>query len=167
MLCRRTKEAKMPAQGFSIRNLLFGFIAGAIAVVVVHQSVVYALVATGMLPATSIPWNWKPYGPLGVPTVVNTMFWGGLWGALFGVIWDKLPGGAMWLRGLIYGLIIVVVSNWTLLPLIRAHVFGVTNAAQIALFSGGDPKRMLNTVLIQMGFGIGLAIIFSVIAKAR
>ena len=90
----------MPAQGFSIRNLLFGFIAGAIAVVVVHQSVVYALVATGMLPATSIPWNLKPYGPLGVPTVVNTMFWGGLWGALFGVIWDKLPGGAMWLRGL-------------------------------------------------------------------
>lgn len=80
MLCRRTKEAKMPVQGFSIRNLLFGFIAGAIAVVVVHQSVVYALVATGMLPATSIPWNLKPYGPLGVPTVVNTMFWGGLWG---------------------------------------------------------------------------------------
>ena len=51
------------------------------------------------------------------------------------------------------------------MPLIRAHVFSVTNAAQIALFSGGDPKRMLNTVLIQMGFGIGLAIIFSVIAK--
>ena len=157
----------MPAPGFSVRNLLLGFIAGAIAVAIFHQTVVYVLVATGMLPATSIPWNMKAYGPLGVPTIVNSMFWGGLWGALFGVIWDKLPGGAMWLRGLIYGLIIVVVSNWTLLPLIRAHVFGVTNAAQIALFSGGDPKRMLNTVLIQMGFGIGLAIIFNVIAKAR
>ncbi len=157
----------MPTQGFSIRNLLLGFIAGAIAVVVVHQTIVLALVAAGLFPATAIPWNMKPYGPLGVPTIVNAMFWGGLWGALFGGIWHKLPGGALWLRGLIYGLFITVVSNWTLLPLIRAHVFGVTNAQQIALFSGGDPKRMLGVVLLIGGFGIGLALIFNLIAKAR
>ena len=119
----------MPAPGFSVRNLLLGFIAGAIAVAIFHQTIIYVLATAGMLPATSIPWNMKAYGPLGVPTIVNSMFWGGMWGALFGGIWDKLPGGAMWLRGLIYGLFIVVVSNWTLLPLIRAHVFGVTNAA--------------------------------------
>lgn len=147
--------------------MLFGFIAAVIAVVTFHQAIVFILANAGMLPATSQAWSLRPYGPLGVPTIVNTMFWGGLWGALFGAIWHKLPGGAMWLRGLIFGLIITVVSNWTLLPLIRAKIFGVTNAAQTALFSGGDPMRMLAVVLIVGGFGLGTGLIFQAMAKPR
>ena len=97
-----------------------------------------------------------------VPTIVNIMFWGGLWGALFGVIHSKLPGGALWVKGLIYGLIITVISNWTLLPLIR-RALGVTNAAQIALFSGGDPKRMLTVVLILTAFGAMTGLLFGLL----
>ena len=29
--------------------------------------------------------------PYGVPTIVNQMFWGGLWGLLFAAIVDMLP----------------------------------------------------------------------------
>lgn len=150
------------------RNPLLGFVAAAIAVVTAHQAIVYALAlpSVGLLPPTTQAWSTRPYGPFSVPTIANSIFWGGLWGALFGLIWDKLPGGAMWLKGLIFGLIITVISNWTLLPLIR-RALGVTNAAQIALFSGGDPKRMLAVALILGGFGAMTGLVYSLIAGRR
>jgi hypothetical protein len=134
-------------------NLILGFIAAAIAVATVHQGIILLLKLGGLLPASSKTWSLDPYGPLGVPTIVNHMFWGGLWGILFALIWDKLPVGAWWLKGLIYGLLIVVVSNWIVLPLIRGQ----------ALFAGYDPKRLLASALILGGFGIATAVIYSVI----
>jgi len=68
----------------------------------------------------------------------------------------------MWLKGLIFGLLVVLVSNWTLLPLIKGQVFGVTRPPQV-LFSGYDPTRMLIVVLIVGGFGLGLGIIYGLI----
>ncbi|MFM9938827.1 MAG: hypothetical protein ACKVP7_04950 [Hyphomicrobiaceae bacterium] len=141
-------------------NLLLGFIAAAIAVVTVHQGIVFVLTQIGLIKGT--PWSLSPIKPWGMPQIVNSMFWGGLWGVLFAVIHDKLPGGAMWLKGLIFGLIITVISNWTLLPLIKGHVFGQPN--QI-LFAGWDPTRMLATVLILTGFGIATGIIYGLIAR--
>jgi uncharacterized membrane protein YagU involved in acid resistance len=87
-------------------------------------------------------------------------------GALFGLIHERLPGSALWLKGLIFGLIITVISNWTLLPLIR-RALGVTNAAQIALFSGFDPNRMLIVVLILTAFGTALGIFYSLLSGRR
>ena len=52
------------------------------------------------------------------------------------------------------------------MPLIR-KALGVTNAAQIALFSGGDPKRMLAVVLILGGFGIATGIFFGLLRGNR
>lgn len=148
----------------TVTRLLLGFIAGAIAVVTAHQAIVFVLANAGMLPATTRAWNLAPYGQFAVPTIVNSMFWGGLWGALFGLIWDKLPGGALWVRGLVYGLLIALVSNFTLLPLIR-RALGVTNQAQIALFAGGDPMRMLAVALILGGFGIGTAVVYGLMGR--
>ena len=74
--------------------------------------------------------------PWGVPRLVNNIFWGGLWGALFALIYEWIPGGMSWLKGLIFGLLIVVVSNWILLPLIKGQVFGQANQV---LFGGWDP----------------------------
>ena len=148
------------------KRLALGFIAAAVAVVVAHQVIIFLLTKAGILPAATVAWNMKPYGPFNVPTLVNSMFWGGLWGALFGLIHERLPGGALWLKGLVYGLLIVIVSNWTLLPLIR-RALGVTNAAQIAFFSGFDPMRMLAVLLILGGFGIGTGIIYGLLRGAR
>ncbi len=141
-------------------NLLMGFIAAAIAVVVVHQGMVFLLTQFGMIKGT--PWSLSPVKPWGIPQLANSMFWGGLWGVLFAVIYDKLPGGAAWLKGLLFGLIITVISNWTLLPLIREKVFGQANQV---LFAGWDPTRMLATVLILGGFGIATGIIYAMLAR--
>ena len=139
-------------QGSIGRNAIMGFIAAALAVVTAHEAIVYVLANyVGLLPAAARAWNMAPFGPLGVPTIVNSMFWGGLWGVLFALIYNLLPGGVSWAKGLIFGLCIPLVSNW--------------NPAQTAFFSGGDPKRMLAVLLILGGFGLMTGLIYSLLDK--
>jgi uncharacterized membrane protein YagU involved in acid resistance len=69
-------------------------------------------------------------------------------------------------RGLLYGILITLVSNFTLLPLIR-RALGVTNAAQTTLFAGGDPVRIASVVTLLGAFGIATAIIYGLMTRAR
>jgi hypothetical protein len=145
-----------------IGRIVLGFIAAAISVIAVHETIIYILTQSGMIRGTA--WGMQPIAPWGVPRLANNVFWGGLWGVLFGLLFDRIPGGMSWLKGLIYGLLMVVVSNWTLLPLIKGQIFGQPNQV---LFGGGDPQRMLATVIIIGGFGIGLGVIYGLIARDR
>ncbi len=70
-------------------RLLRGFVAGAAAVLVFHQAMVLALHLLGATP--NFPWSLRPIPPLGVPAIVNQMFWGGLWGALFAAVAHLIP----------------------------------------------------------------------------
>ena len=147
------------------RDAIMGFVAAALAVVTAHEAIVYVLVNyAGLLPSAVRAWNMASFGPLGVPTIVNSMFWGGLWGVLFALIYGMVPGGAPWLKGLIFGLCIPLVSNWTLLPLIR-RALGVTNPGQSVMFAGGDSKRLLAVLLILGGFGLMLGILYGLLNK--
>ena len=145
----------------SLGRIVFGFIAATLAVVTLHQVIVWALGpglgAINWLPSTSRAWSTAPFGPLGVPLIVNSMFWGGLWGALYGLIHEKLPGGSPVVKGLVYGLSIVVISNWLLLPLIKGQIFGQANQV---LFAGYVPTRLAAGALILSGFGIATAVFY-------
>ena len=70
----------------------------------------------------------------------------------------------MWLKGLIYGLCILVVSNWFLLPLIKGKIFGQANQV---VFAGGNPKRMLIGILILGAFGTALGFIYGLLTARR
>ena len=63
----------------------------------------------------------------------------------------------MWLRGLIFGLIIAVFSNWMVVPFIKGVVFGMPNQAY---FAGFVPGRMLTNLAIQGGFGAALGLLY-------
>jgi hypothetical protein len=142
----------------TLGRIALGFIAAAISVLVVHEGIIYLLGMSGFLPPPNRGWSMTPgIAPWGVPRLVNNIFWGGLWGALFALIYEWVPGGWSWLKGLIYGLAIVVVSNWILLPLIKGQVFGQANQV---LFGGWNPTRMVAVALIVGGFGLGLGIIY-------
>jgi hypothetical protein len=141
-------------------SLLLGFVAAAVAVVTVHQAIVYVLGMYKFLPATSQAWSMRPIPPYGVPQIVNSIFWGGLWGALFAAVWQKLPGGAMWLRGLIFGLLVALFSNWMLVPLIKGVLLKQPNQP---FFGGFDPTRMVATVLILGGFGLTLGLVYGLL----
>lgn len=130
---------------------LLGFIAAALSVVAVHQTIVMILHQLGLLPVQ--PWSMQPTGPWGTPTLVNQMFWGGLWGVVYGLIGNRLPGREAWMRGVVFGLIVSVIGNFILVPLIKSQ----------PLFMGGDIKKISLILLIHIGFGVGTALIFSLL----
>jgi hypothetical protein len=142
--------------------IAFGFVAAAVSVVAVHEGITYALAEAGL--TARVGWDMQPVPPWGVPRLVNSVFWGGLWGALFAMVYDRLPGRGAWLRGLIFGLFIVVVGSWTLVPLIKGRVFGQPDQV---LFGGLDPRRMLATTLIVGGFGLGLGVVYGLVRPKR
>jgi hypothetical protein len=147
----------------TLRRAVLGFVAAALSVLVAHESVVYVLNALGRLSRRA--WTLTPpIPPFGVPYLLNLVFWGGLWGILFAFIHPLLPGRMMWLKGLIYGAIIVVLGGWILVPLIKGQLLGLPNQE---LFGGFDPQRMLNSTLIVCGYGLGLGIIYGLIARGR
>ncbi len=141
-------------------SIALGFVAAAVAVLTMHEALVYLLGIYKLVPPTLQAWSMAPRPPYGVPTIVNSVFWGGLWGALFAIVWPKLPGGTMWLRGLIFGLIVAVISNWTLLPFIKGTLFKLPNQVY---FGGFDPTRMLVTLAILGGFGLTTGLVYGLL----
>jgi hypothetical protein len=146
----------------TLGRLALGFFAAAIAVIVAHEGIVYALAQAGLVGRPG--WDMQPIPPWGVPRLVNNMFWGGLWGALFALAYDWFPGGRAWLKGLIYGLFIVVAGSWILVPLIKGQVFG--QSGQL-LFGGLAIRQMLASTLIVGGFGLALGMIYDLIRSRR
>jgi hypothetical protein len=145
-----------------------GLIAGAVSVAAAHQTIVFILGKYGM--TRSVPWNLQPLGyglvPQ-IPVLANNMFWGGMWGVVFALIYGWLPGGASWLKGLIFGFLVVIFSNWVFLPMIRQYIFGFPSQPLFAGFNGSNPMVLLPGFLILTGFGLGLGIIYGLIARDR
>ena len=133
------------------RRLLIGFVAGAAAVLAFHQAMVAALWAAGVIP--NGPYSVRPVPPLGVPTILNSMFWGGLWGVVFALIADQLTGHAIWLKGLIFGLLGPLLVNWFVVAPIKGQ----------PLAAGFVPGRMLAGILIAGAFGIGVSLLFAIL----
>jgi hypothetical protein len=131
-------------------RLILGFVAGILAVAIFHQLMVFVLGQTGLIPGGV--YSMKAVDPLGVPTIVSQMFWGGVWGVVYALIADRLF--ATWplvLAGLVFGLLGPVLFGWTLVAFLKGN----------ALFGGWNPTRMLASVLINGCFAIGLALIYT------
>jgi hypothetical protein len=145
----------------TLGRIALGFLAAAISVIAVHEGLLYALSLTGL--TGRVAWGMQPIPPWGVPRLVNNVFWGGLWGALFALVYDRLPGRQGWLKGLLYGLFIVAAGSWTLVPLIKGRVFGQPDQA---LFGGLVPGRMLSSIIVVGGFGLALGALYD-LARPR
>jgi hypothetical protein len=123
----------------SLKLLLLGFVAGALATFFFHQSAWYLLNQAGIIPPDRPAWPMNAIPPLGVPYVVSKMFWGGLWGAVLALFLARIEGAAYWLAWIVVGAIapsliaIYVVPAVKGLPIPdlwpRAGVAGTVNAA--------------------------------------
>lgn len=134
----------------SLRALAVGFLAGALAVPIFHQVMVLILHLAGQVP--NFPWQMRPVGPFNVPTLVNQMFWGGMWGLLFAAVAEALPGRALWLKGVAFGLLGPwLLGNGVLVPLMKGG----------PLLFGFAPQRMIVGALIGAAFGLGVALIYA------
>jgi hypothetical protein len=130
----------------SMRAFL-GFMAGVIAVLTFHQGMVLALhgIAPGWVPFAA--YRTTPVPPFGVPVIISNCFWGGLWGAGFGLLLPRFTW-PLWLCGLALGLLCVL-AGWFIVAPLKGQPLGF----------GWVPLSMLRSLLINGGFGLGVSLI--------
>jgi hypothetical protein len=129
--------------GTSLKSLILGFIAGAIATVTIHEAISYLLLQAGIYSST--PWSLEPTAGFGIPQIASDALWGGLWGVVFALILGNIPKGSMTLKGLILGILgPALVGVLILVPILTA---------KIPLFYNGEPNAVGSVLLIGAGFG--------------
>lgn len=137
----------------TLLNAFLGFVAAAVAVVVFHQGLVFLFHETGLV--AQQPWSFEPHGPWEVPRLASQMFWGGAWGALYGLTWHRFPGHAAWIKGVFFGLLVVILGNFVVVPLLKDQ----------PLFMGMDVARILTALVVHLVFGMGTAVIFDYVER--
>ena len=131
--------------GTSIKSIIFGFIAGAIATVTVHELIKYALLEGDVLTGVPLPWSTDPVGPWALPQIANDALWGGLWGVILALILGDPPRGSMTFKGIVLGLLgPALIGVYVLRPLL---------VGQSDLFFGGDFGQIGSIALILAGWG--------------
>ena len=101
-------------------DLAVGFAAGFLAVLVFHQLTIAAMAATGLIQSAGV-YRVEAYGPLGVPRIVNTAFWGGVWGVVLAAARPWLPKSALafLVCGFLFGIAGPTFFGWFVLAPMR------------------------------------------------
>jgi|UniRef100_A0A8J4M689 hypothetical protein len=131
---------------------LLGFIAAVLSVLIFHQAMWAALHLAGMMPA---PFPMAPTAPWGVPKIVSLCFWGGLYGAAFGLVMPRLSS-PLWVRGLVLGIIAALVG-----------MFVVNAIKGLPIGYGFALIPWVDSLLINGFWGIGVGIIAPLLMPRR
>ncbi|AHB47397.1 hypothetical protein W911_01705 [Hyphomicrobium nitrativorans NL23] len=133
-------------EGTSFKNLLIGFVAGAIALVTVHELIALCLADAGHISRT--PWSLETSGLTGLPQIVTDVVWGGVWGMVFAAILGDVPQGSMTVRGAVLGIVgPALIGVLVLVPLVRGET----------LFLNADPDLIWPVLVLGAGFGAATA----------
>jgi hypothetical protein len=123
------------------------FIAGALSVFLFHQGTVTILHLLGY---ANPPFPVTPTKPLSVPQIWSWVFWGGVWGIIYGAAEKYFPqGGWYWVAAFVFGAIVpTAVVAFVVFPL---------RGAPIAW--GWNPTRMLASMLIHGVWSLGTGLL--------
>jgi len=133
---------------YVLARLSFGFVVGALAVILALQGAVWLMGQIGMAAVQLFPMR-APL-PAALPGLTQPAIIGGLWGLLFILIWDRwgrqgIVKGAGF--GTLFGLVGPGLVLWVVWPALRGA----------ALFEGGNAGRIAAGAALAVAFGIGLA----------
>jgi hypothetical protein len=138
-----------------MRTVIAGFIAGAVSVLIFHQFGFFIANELGLIKAQL--YNMRPVPPLGVPTIISSAFWGGLWGIAGAYVVPRLPaaldGPLGWI--LFAGIIVTLVNWFIVLPIKGAPI--------------GGGFRMPNVIVVPLVYafwGLGMWVIFGLARRA-
>jgi hypothetical protein len=136
--------------------LVLGFVCGALAVLVFHQGTLFLLHHQfALLKAIGVPDAFRPAGagfvmrpvpPLGLPQVVSTAFWGGLWGIVLAALirFGRLPD---LLTGFLLGGVVCTVVGFTVFAAWRGQ----------PMWAGGNTVTWARVILLNGAWGWGTA----------
>jgi hypothetical protein len=108
-----------------MRTVIVGFVAGALSVLIFHQFGFWLSKELGYTPQAVI-YNMRGVPPWGVPAIVSSAFWGGLWGIVAAFLVPRLPGALAGVLGwILFAAIIVAIVNWTVVLPIKSGRFNM------------------------------------------
>ena len=136
------------------QRIAIGFIAAVLSVLVFHQGMILLLRETGLfgIPRTALVWNLTANPrAFGLPSIINQCFWGGLYGAVFGLLAPRIRF-PLWLWGLIVGASTTLVGMF-IVAAIRGTPIG----------GGWQLMAWVRGLSIGLSFGLGLWLFYTAI----
>ena len=103
------------------RLSILGFVGGALAVLIFHQSLWFLFNHIGLIPPERPAWPLDPIPPFGVPSVISKAFWGGVWGAVLAPLLSRLHGGAYWAGWIVVAAIALPLVAFFVVPPVKGE----------------------------------------------
>ena len=129
------------------------FVAAVVSVLVFHQAMWAVLHVAGLMPP---PYPTDGVPPFGAPRIASLCFWGGLWGAAFGLTLPSLPASLpLWLKGLCLGIAAALVG-----------LFVVPAIKGLPLAGGWNPMAFVISFLINGFWGAGVGLILPFLMRS-
>ena len=135
-----------PAGANLSRWLIVGFIAGAAAVVLFHQSAAALLHALQLTPRA--PFSFTPTQPLGVPLLWSLAFWGGVWGVILAALLARLDGARLIVAATVFGAIAPTLVAWFVVAPLKGQ----------PVAAGWAPHAMMIGPIVNAAWGLGTGI---------
>lgn len=128
--------------------VIAGFLAGFLATITFHQLMLMLLNELGL--TTRGAFVTEPAQPFGVPAVLSTAFWGGLWGVALTIVSKPNHSGAQyWLSALLFGTFAPTLVAW----------FVVAPLKSMPIAAGWRIPSMTASVLVNAGWATGTALL--------
>lgn len=132
------------------------FFAGMLSVLLFQMGALAILHAIGQTPGTPFPYG--PTKPFGVPQIWSFIFFGGLWGIVFGLVERYFPKGPVtyYACSFLFGLIGPVLVLWFIVLPLRGQ----------PVAAGFVASRMLTHLIIHGAFGLGVGVLVQMFSRA-
>lgn len=128
--------------------VIAGFLAGFLATITLHQLMLTLLNELGL--TTRRAFVIQPTDPFGVPAVLSTAFWGGLWGIMLTIVTKhKYSTEQYWLWALVFGTLAPTLASW----------FVVSPLKSDPIAGGWRISTMVTTVLVNAAWATGTALL--------
>jgi hypothetical protein len=143
-------------QNSVLSRFLLAFIAGFLAVLLFHQGMLALLHAVNVTPRGAFPTT--PTQPFGIPQILSSAFWGGVWGLVFVTIAPRFrQGKSYWIGALLFGAIAPTLVAW----------FVVAPLKNQPLAGGFQPAAMVTGLLVNGAWGVGTALLLRFLWKTE
>jgi hypothetical protein len=124
---------------------LTAFIAGALSVLVFHQGLAGLLFEFGLV--AHPPYSLASVAPFGVPQVLSSAFWGGLWGIAVAPLLMRVKGTARyWILAVVIGAIAPSLVAWFVIAPLKGQ----------AIAGGGEIGAIARGLCLNAAWGLGL-----------
>ena len=150
-------DTKSMAGGGSnaVMPVIGAFVAGVIGVLIFHQIALWILSLIGVAPPVAYNFS-TPTKPLGVPVVLSSAFWGGIWAILMSWLMRGREGASYWWFAILFGAIVVTLGAWFLVPWIKGLPTVVERPLTIAIIIGP---------IVNGAWGFGTALVLKMLPQ--